>query len=63
MVLAIVEILLFLDINFDKIKMMNEYRIQKVSRCAITGQFVSIKEARRRPKTTIIQNIKIPLKK
>ncbi|MDP2454710.1 MULTISPECIES: hypothetical protein [unclassified Kaistella] len=35
----------------------------KVGRDAGTGQFVTVKEAEKRPKTTVIETIKIPKKK
>ena len=41
---------------------MNECYIVRIGRDAITGRFVSIEEANRRPKETIVQTIKIPRK-
>lgn len=35
----------------------------KVGRDASTGQFVTVKEAEKRPKTTVVETIKIPKKK
>jgi hypothetical protein len=35
----------------------------KIGRDAGNGQFIPLKEAERRPKTTVIETIKIPTKK
>ncbi|BDU76400.1 hypothetical protein [Mesoterricola sediminis] len=35
---------------------------RKVGRSAITGEFVSMKEVQKHPKTTIVQKVKIPKK-
>lgn len=37
--------------------------VRKVGRDAKTGQFIPVKEARRRPTTTVIETVKIPAKK
>lgn len=36
--------------------------VRKIGRDASTGQFIPIKEAERRPKTTVIETVKTPAK-
>jgi hypothetical protein len=36
---------------------------RKIGRDASTGQFITVKQALRRPKTTIVETIKVPKKR
>ena len=35
----------------------------KIGRDAVSGKFIPVKEAQRRPKTTVVETIKVPKKK
>jgi hypothetical protein len=37
--------------------------VRKIGRDAETGRFIPLKEAERRPRTTVIERVKIPTKK
>ena len=43
--------------------MAKKANTRKVGRDAINGEFIPIAETKRRPKTTIVQTIKMPKKK
>lgn len=43
--------------------MVKKPKTFKVGRDAGNGQFVTVKEAKRRPKTTVVETIKKPTKK
>jgi len=38
-----------------------KYRIQIIARSAVTGQFVTVKYAKRFPRKTVIERIRIPV--
>ena len=42
---------------------MGKKRTFKVGRDAGSGKFIPVKEAERRPKTTVVETIKVPSKK
>lgn len=42
---------------------MSKEKTRKVGRDAETGQFIPIKEAEKRPKTTVIETVPVPQKK
>ena len=42
---------------------MSAKKPQKIGRDAGTGQFIPVKEAERRPRTTVVETIKPPKKK
>lgn len=41
---------------------MRKHQSVKIGRDAKTGQFIPVKEAQRRPKTTVVETIKKPVK-
>lgn len=45
------------------IKKVSAASARKIGRDAKTGQFIPVKEVRRRPNTTVIETIKTPKKK
>lgn len=42
---------------------MKKYSIRKIGRLAGSGRFTSVKNARRRRNTAIVETIKVPVKK
>jgi hypothetical protein len=46
----------------NKRKKRRQYCIETVARSAITGQFVTMQYARKHPKTTVIEKVRIPIR-
>jgi hypothetical protein len=44
------------------VKKHRKYCIETVARCAICGRFVSMKYAKKHPKTTVVEKIRIPIR-